>query len=431
MALASIYRVVQDVQGNIVTEVLGTITLAGTSTLAALFSDAAGTAPLPNPLVNSATYGSYNVFVGAGSYDMSFLKAGYTFETQRNIVLRDPAAGVNTITGTANQVLVAPAGGVGAVTLSTPQNIDPNAAVQFQRLGLNTTPPTGSLQLHVANDVHIGGVVGIGTTPVPGQGLTVTTSLYLGGLANINGSLAVLGASQLTGPVGINTTPPASPTFLAVGGGAYVAGLMNCGGALSVAGNAAVTGTANISGTAAVGGLLTASADARVNGHLALNTAVSANFFEFRWTKGSANGLVMRPLDADTGNLDVAFLNLAGSLVGSIVTTATTTTYNTTSDRRLKEAITPLAGALDVLRALQPVAFRWKRDGSTGQGFLADEVQQVVPEAVTGEPDAVGEDGAVQPQGVDFSKLVPWLTSAIQALLARVEALEGASAPSA
>lgn len=143
MALGSLYRVVQDVQGNIVTDVLGTVTIAGTSTLASLFSDAAGTAPLPNPLVNNPVYGSYQVYIGAGLYDMSFLKPGYTFQTQYSIPLRDPAAGINILSGTPNQVIVTPPAGIGDVTLSTPQNIDPDATLQFAHLGLGTPGQAG------------------------------------------------------------------------------------------------------------------------------------------------------------------------------------------------------------------------------------------------------------------------------------------------
>jgi hypothetical protein len=136
------------------------------------------------------------------------------------------------------------------------------------------------------------------------------------------------------------------------------------------------------------------------------------------------SGMEMRAASSDTGNPAIAFFNIAGGYVGGITTTATAVAYNTTSDGRLKEAITTLAGALDVIRALRPVAFRWQADQSQGHGFLAHELQQVIPDAVTGEPDAVNDDGSIKPQQVDHSKLVPWLTSAVQALLARVETLE-------
>ena len=91
--------------------------------------------------------------------------------------------------------------------------------------------------------------------------------------------------------------------------------------------------------------------------------------------------------------------------------------------RGLKHAIAPLTGALDVVRALRPVAFRWNVDDSAGHGFLAHELQREIPDAVTGEADAVNEDGSVKPQQVDHSKLVPWLTAALQETLAQVQAL--------
>jgi hypothetical protein len=119
----------------------------------------------------------------------------------------------------------------------------------------------------------------------------------------------------------------------------------------------------------------------------------------------------------------MVFANLAGSLVGSIFTTASATAYNTSSDARLKHAITPLTGALGVLQALRPVRFRWNADDSQGHGFLAHELQQVVPAAVTGLPDEVNEDGSIKPQQVDHSKLVPWLTSALQEAVAQMQAL--------
>jgi hypothetical protein len=70
------------------------------------------------------------------------------------------------------------------------------------------------------------------------------------------------------------------------------------------------------------------------------------------------------------------------------------------------------------------VAFRWNADDSPGVGFLAHELHGQMPEAVSGEPDAVHDDGSVKPQQVDHSKVVPYLVAAVQALLARVEILE-------
>jgi hypothetical protein len=74
--------------------------------------------------------------------------------------------------------------------------------------------------------------------------------------------------------------------------------------------------------------------------------------------------------------------------------------------------------------ALKPVNFAWKADGSRVDGFIAHEAQDVVPEAVTGEKDAVDADGNPEYQGIDQSKLVPLLTAALQEALKRIEALE-------
>jgi hypothetical protein len=81
--------------------------------------------------------------------------------------------------------------------------------------------------------------------------------------------------------------------------------------------------------------------------------------------------------------------------------------------------------------ALKPVTYKWKADGFYGQGFIAHELQSVVPDCVVGEKDAVDENGDPSYQGIDTSFLVATLTAAIQELTAKVTALEakvGASA---
>jgi hypothetical protein len=135
----------------------------------------------------------------------------------------------------------------------------------------------------------------------------------------------------------------------------------------------------------------------------------------------------------------IAFGNTNG-IRGSIQTNSTNTLYNTTSDYRLKENVVPMANALATVLALKPCTYKWKVDGSDGQGFIAHELQAVVPDCVTGEKDAVDENGDIKPQFVDTSFLVATLTAAIQelkaindtqaetinALTARIVALEGA-----
>jgi hypothetical protein len=148
------------------------------------------------------------------------------------------------------------------------------------------------------------------------------------------------------------------------------------------------------------------------------------------------------------GNGTLVKMCRSGVTVGSISVTTTATSYITSSDYRLKHDIQPMTGALAKVAQLKPVTYKWNADDSESQGFIAHELQEVVPECVTGEKDAVeivevkDENGEVigteeRPvyQGIDTSFLVATLTAALQeavteinSLKARVEALEGAQA---
>jgi hypothetical protein len=123
-----------------------------------------------------------------------------------------------------------------------------------------------------------------------------------------------------------------------------------------------------------------------------------------------------------------------GADVGTITTTSTATSYNTSSDYRLKENVTPIPDGITRLQQLKPSRFNFIADSDhTVDGFLAHEVEEIVPEAIAGEKDEVDEDGNPKYQGIDQSKLVPLLTAALQeaigeikSLKARVVALESA-----
>jgi len=121
------------------------------------------------------------------------------------------------------------------------------------------------------------------------------------------------------------------------------------------------------------------------------------------------------------------YLNPSGTttLQGSISQNSGAVNYNTTSDYRLKENVVEMTGAVDRVKQLKPSRFNWVAfPNVTVDGFLAHEAQAVVPEAVSGDKDQVDENGVIQPQGLDQSKLVPLLVGAIKELTARIEALE-------
>ena len=140
-------------------------------------------------------------------------------------------------------------------------------------------------------------------------------------------------------------------------------------------------------------------------------------------------------ITATSGSI-VNFYSDTGSALtfaGSISVNGNVTTYGSVSDYRLKENIVPMTNALSKVQALNPVTFTFKDSGQTSQGFIAHELQAVIPDAVTGEKDAVDEDGNPKYQGIDTSFLVATLTAAIQEqqalitqLTARITDLESA-----
>jgi hypothetical protein len=92
------------------------------------------------------------------------------------------------------------------------------------------------------------------------------------------------------------------------------------------------------------------------------------------------------------------------------------------SDYRLKTNVETFEGALPLIMKLRPVAFEYAEykdctsDGRQHVGFLAHEMQEVLPCAVVGDKDALTKDGEVQAQGVNIWDLVAVLTRAVQEL---------------
>ena len=139
----------------------------------------------------------------------------------------------------------------------------------------------------------------------------------------------------------------------------------------------------------------------------------------------ATNGGVVLALSRASTTGAIAAFQYSTTTIGSISVTTSSTAYNTTSDYRLKENVVPMTSALARLNSLKPSRFNFIADpDKTVDGFIAHEVQAVVPEAIHGEKDAVDEDGNPEYQGIDQSKLVPLLVGALQELSAKVEVLE-------
>jgi len=112
--------------------------------------------------------------------------------------------------------------------------------------------------------------------------------------------------------------------------------------------------------------------------------------------------------------------------IGSIGKTTANVSFNTSSDYRLKENVTVISDGITRLKELIPKRFNWIVDetNTLQDGFLAHEVSSTVPEAITGEKDAVDSDGKIVPQSIDLSKLVPLLTAALKEAVVKIETLE-------
>ena len=126
------------------------------------------------------------------------------------------------------------------------------------------------------------------------------------------------------------------------------------------------------------------------------------------------------------GKAFIAFRNPSNNIVGSIQANGTNNVvYLTSSDYRLKENVKDLEGATEVLRALPVREYNFIAEPEiTRQGFLAHELQEFVPHAVSGTKDEVDEEGNPKHQGVDASQVVPLLVAALKESIARIDALE-------
>ncbi len=129
--------------------------------------------------------------------------------------------------------------------------------------------------------------------------------------------------------------------------------------------------------------------------------------------------------DATTGRYMITFqrYSTVSSIRGSILTTNSGTTYNTSSDYRLKTDEKDF-NALELIEQIPVYDFKWKYIDNRDYGCFAHELAEVIPNAVTGEKDALGEDGENDYQQADYSKIVPVLVKAIQELQEKVKTLE-------
>jgi hypothetical protein len=249
-----------------------------------------------------------------------------------------------------------------------------------------------------------------------------------------------------SGNVGIGTTSPSTRLSLQLSSATTYTTSTRTNQGLTIYNSSATTNgftgiefvgepTSGNGGIAGIGSVVTASGSANLvfgtrdsatyaermrinsNGALLINKTTQAADERLGITGNSGQqcAILVSPISGDYDMIN--FRNTNGQ-VGRIGCNGTATSYITSSDYRLKENIAPMTGALIKVAQLKPVTYKWKIDGSDGQGFIAHELAEIVPDCVSGEKDAVDKNGDIQPQGIDTSFLVATLTAAIQELKA-------------
>jgi len=315
------------------------------------------------------------------------------------------------------------------------------AGVPYVFASATTSIPLSELDVNFNTPVTIGNTtVGLGNTVTSFGNVTLTNATISGNLTatSITGGTAngvvylssgnVVAANpsvlSFTGTnLGIGTSSPS--TALTVNGALSSIGPSSIYGIYRRDTNAYVGGWYSASGTITLDSAVGAALNIDTSGNLLVGTtsnAPSPYNNARQYIASSLSGLAVSV--TNTGYSLVNFFYNNATLVGYITTNGTGTTYATASDYRLKENVVPMTGALETLAQLKPVTYKWKSDGSSGQGFIAHELQSVVPDAVVGEKDAVDEEGNPKYQGIDVSFLVATLTAAIQELSAQVTALQ-------
>jgi Chaperone of endosialidase len=241
-----------------------------------------------------------------------------------------------------------------------------STAIQAQNVGIGVSNPQSKLSVN-------------GTTAT--GGLAIGDSTY----TSTAGTVAPANGAIIQGSVGMGLSTPQVP--LHVNGQVYVAGSGVTGSFYNA--------TANQDGVQIDPGWM----------------AIQRNQF---WCL-----YLSKPAGAADGSLEA--FTVANSMVGQIQTSGGSVSYLTTSDERLKENIRPSGKGLNEVMKIQVRDYNFKsKPGESESGFIAQQLYTVLPDVVK----RGGEDPAKEPWSVDYGRVTPLLTKAMQEQQVEIEILK-------
>lgn len=306
-------------------------------------------------------------------------------------------------------------------------------------LTFTQAPPTGTNNIGI---LYLGLPVQVGV-PTPGSTVQfalgsaanpsitflgdTNTGIYSPGadtLAFVEGGAEVMRMDS-SGNVGVGTTTPI--TKLTVSGSSSIVGEL---GTLAITGNTTAKRlTFGVDSTSTMYGWIQAVENGitardlalqALGGSVLVGTTATINTSGVLISKGgAAGGGIIQLMKTGSGNTN-GLLNYYGSTyVGGLNFDNTSTSVATSSDIRLKKDVVDAPSAINTANSIRVVSHGWKHDEATVKyGFIAQELIDVVPEAVM-----QGDDGeeVKDTWTVDYARLVPILTKALQELKAELD----------
>jgi len=319
--------------------------------------------------------------------------------------------------------------GIGTSSPNRPLEIVPSTGVVALRI--NNTAVSGNAGIEILTAASKVSWL-LGAQYNVDQGFEITPSTANGGTTFSSPALVI----KSTGNVGIGTSSPNiigfTGTMLTVNGTGNYQGLE-----IATSGTSRMTITADSSGTYGIistrqtGMYLifevgAASEAMRINPskQIGINSANTSARLNMTFGGAGQNGFSMLDGDNTVNATFIDFKNSSGTIIGSISRSGGTNAvlYNTTSDYRLKEDLRDFNGLEEVM-AIKVYDFNWIGTNERTNGVIAHELAEILPFAVTGKKDKIDEEGNIIYQSVDYSKIVPSLTKAIQEQQTQIEEL--------